>query len=108
MPNNLTEDEDFLANELVPVILKSLRKLYTIRELKRLCLKHTFADIRDDTGALADALTDKYLADAEMGNFTSMTPGLTDVRIVLHGQFQWKTKYFFVDVQCFIPEIAWI
>jgi hypothetical protein len=25
-------------------------------------------------------LTEKYLGDAEMGNFTSMTPGLTDVR----------------------------
>lgn len=37
-------------------------------------------DIRDDTGALADAMVDKYLADAEMGNFTSMTPGLTDVK----------------------------
>ncbi len=37
-------------------------------------------DIRDDTGVLADSLTDKYLYDADMGNFTSMTPGMTDVR----------------------------
>lgn len=36
-------------------------------------------DIDDETGELAAALTEKYLADAEMGNFTSMTPGLTDV-----------------------------
>lgn len=64
VPNNLTENATFLANDLVPVILKSLH-------------------IRDDTGALADAMVDKYLADAEMGNFTSMTPGLTDMCSVL-------------------------
>ena len=38
------------------------------------------AGISDDTGALADYFTKKYLSKAEMGNFTSMTPGLIDVR----------------------------
>ena len=36
-------------------------------------------DIDDPTGEIAAELTLKYLGDAEMGNFTSMTPGLTDV-----------------------------
>lgn len=35
--------------------------------------------IPDPTGELAAQLTEKYLGDAIMGNFTSMTPGLTDV-----------------------------
>jgi hypothetical protein len=29
---------------------------------------------------LAAQLTEKYLKDAVLGNFTSMTPGLTDVK----------------------------
>jgi len=37
-------------------------------------------DIDDPTGELAAQLTEKYLGTAEMGNFTSMTPGLIDVR----------------------------
>ena len=37
------------------------------------------ADISDETGELAAALTEKYLGNAELGNFASMTPGLTDV-----------------------------
>ena len=36
-------------------------------------------DIRDDTGVLADSLVDKYLVGLDRRNFTSMTPGLTDV-----------------------------
>lgn len=36
--------------------------------------------IEDESGELAAQLTEKYLGDAELGNFTSMTPGLTDVR----------------------------
>nr|CAH0102948.1 unnamed protein product [Daphnia galeata] len=64
VPNNLTENESFLANELVPLILKSLF-------------------IEDESGELAVQLTEKYLGDAEMGNFTSMTPGLTDLCSVL-------------------------
>ena len=67
MPNNLVEDEEFLANDLVPTILRGLH-------------------IRDDTGALADALVDKYMVGADMGNFTSMTPG----------NFQ-LNSFFFID-----------
>jgi hypothetical protein len=36
-------------------------------------------DIDDPNGELAAQLTEKYLGTAEMGNFTSMIPGLTDV-----------------------------
>ncbi|EFX83387.1 hypothetical protein DAPPUDRAFT_240264 [Daphnia pulex] len=64
VPNNLTEDEEFLANECVPVLLNALH-------------------IDDPTGELAAQLTEKYLGTAEMGNFTSMIPGLTDMCSVL-------------------------
>ncbi|XP_046631305.1 cholinesterase 1-like isoform X3 [Daphnia pulicaria] len=64
VPNNLTEDEEFLANDLVPTLLTALH-------------------IDDPTGELAAQLTEKYLGTAEMGNFTSMTPGLTDMCSVL-------------------------
>lgn len=30
VPNNLTEDEEFLANDLVPTLLKALRKYINI------------------------------------------------------------------------------
>jgi hypothetical protein len=40
-------------------------------------------DIDDPTGELAAQLTEKYLGTAEMGNFTSMIPGLTDVNIFI-------------------------
>ncbi|XP_032791458.2 cholinesterase 1 [Daphnia magna] len=63
-PNNLTEDEEFLANELVPQLLVALH-------------------IDDPTGELAAQLTEKYLGTAVLGNFTSMTPGLTDMCSVL-------------------------
>jgi hypothetical protein len=29
VPNNLTEDEEFLTNELVPTLLSALRKYYS-------------------------------------------------------------------------------
>ena len=39
--------------------------------------------VRDDTGALSDALTTKFLGYAvdscQMGNYTTMIPGLIDV-----------------------------
>jgi hypothetical protein len=37
------------------------------------------AGVRDDTGALADVLVDKYLTGFQLGNFTDMIPGLMDV-----------------------------
>jgi hypothetical protein len=40
--------------------------------------------IEDESGELAAQLTEKHLGDAELGNFTSMTPGLTDVRKPLY------------------------
>jgi len=64
VPKNLTEDEEFLTNDLVPTLLSAL-------------------NIDDPTGELAAQLTEKYLGTAEMGNFTSMTPGLTDMLSVL-------------------------
>ncbi|KAI9552097.1 hypothetical protein GHT06_022434 [Daphnia sinensis] len=64
VPNNLTEDEEYLANDLVPQLLTTLH-------------------IEDPTGELAAQLTEKYLSTAVMGNFTSMTPGLTDMCGVL-------------------------
>ena len=88
VPNNLTEDEEFLANECVPVLLNALRKLSNetskldlkcFLELFQLIFMKTKIDIDDPTGELADQLTEKYLGTAEMGNFTSMIPGLTDV-----------------------------
>ena len=39
-------------------------------------------DIRDDTGVLADSLSDKYLVGLDRRNFTSITPGMTDVRFL--------------------------
>jgi hypothetical protein len=60
-----------------------------IHSLKLILIKCNGAnvDIDDPTGELAAQLTEKYLGTAEMGNFTSMTPGLTDVGL---------TKYQFV------------
>ena len=40
-------------------------------------------DIRDDTGVLADSLADKYLVGLDRRNFTSITPGLTDVCFII-------------------------
>jgi hypothetical protein len=37
--------------------------------------------ISDETGELAASLTAKYLANAELGNFESMAPGLIDVKL---------------------------
>jgi len=59
-PNNLEFDEDFLTYGMMPMLLKVL-------------------GIRDDTGALADALMDKYLDGFPLGNFEVMIPGMIDV-----------------------------
>ncbi len=37
--------------------------------------------LTDESGELAAALTAKYLANAELGNFASMAPGLIDVSV---------------------------
>lgn len=84
LPNNLTENEEFLANEAVPAILEALRKT----NLSYLSCKHSstmltrhVVDISDPNGELAAQYTDYFLGDAVMGNLTSMVPGLVDVRI---------------------------
>ncbi|KZS07855.1 Carboxylic ester hydrolase [Daphnia magna] len=63
-PNGLENDEVFWKYDSVRTILAAL-------------------GIRDDTGALGDALTTKYLGYAvdscQMGNFTVMIPGLVDI-----------------------------
>ena len=81
VPNNLTEDEEYLANDAIPMILEALRKF----EFNSIKVYHslfiiTSIDIPDPTGEVAIQMQQKYLADAVMGNFTSMTPGLTDVK----------------------------
>jgi len=63
-PNGLMDSEEFWKYDAVSVIIGAL-------------------GIRDDTGALADALTEKYLGYAveqgQMGNLTVMIPGLIDL-----------------------------
>jgi len=63
-PHKYQTNYEFMKNQCVPQLLKTAR-------------------ISDDTGALADYFTKKYLSKAEMGNFTSMTPGLIDMCSVL-------------------------
>jgi hypothetical protein len=48
------------------------------------CIGFPVLVIEDESGELAAQLTEKHLGDAELGNFTSMTPGLTDVRKPLY------------------------
>ena len=50
----------------------------------RNCFFFIIPDIRDDTNVLAQSLTEKYMVGADMTNFTSMTPGLTDVSKLLY------------------------
>ncbi|XP_046648524.1 bile salt-activated lipase-like [Daphnia pulicaria] len=63
-PNDLENDTNFWKYDAVRVVMGAL-------------------GIRDDTGALSDALTTKYLGYAvdscQMGNFTVMIPGLVDI-----------------------------
>jgi len=67
-----------MANGLVPDILKALRKLKYLLTAVIVNLLITFvinAGVDDPDNAIANSLTEKYLKGAEMGNFTSMTPG---------------------------------
>ncbi|KAI9562247.1 hypothetical protein GHT06_013212 [Daphnia sinensis] len=67
-PNGLDDDVNFWKYDAVRAVFGAL-------------------GVRDDTGALADALTTKYLGYAiescQMGNFTVMIPGLIDIYGVL-------------------------
>jgi len=64
LPNGLIDNSTYLANDAVSDILKALY-------------------IPDPDNVLADQLTEKYFKGADMGNFTSMTPGFTDMCSVL-------------------------
>ena len=67
-----------MANGVVPDILKALRKLKQLLTAVIVNLLITLiinAGVDDPDNAIANSLTEKYLKGAEMGNFTSMTPG---------------------------------
>ena len=81
-PNDLEFDEDFWTYDFMSVILKSLGMLPLL--FKQLMYMKTFRSwliigIRDDTGALADAILDKYLDGFPLGDMMTMIPGLIDV-----------------------------
>jgi len=59
-PNNLMNDTQFFKSEFMATLLKCV-------------------GIRDDTGALADALLDKYFEGIPLGDFEEMMPGSIDV-----------------------------
>ena len=79
-PNNLTEDAEYLSNKVITDILKALStfKWELQAETKR-TIGPFIPGIADESGELAASLQEKYLIGAEMGNFESMGPGLTDV-----------------------------
>ena len=53
---------------------------YSFQKTFAKCFPFCILGIDDPTGEIAAEMTDKYLGYADMGNLTSMTPGLTDVR----------------------------
>jgi len=63
-PHGYEFDEEYMTYGVVPSILGAL-------------------GVRDDTGAIADVLTDKYLDGFLLGNFTEMIPGLMDMTATL-------------------------
>jgi hypothetical protein len=82
-PNDLEFDEDFWTYDFMSVILKSLGMLplllNQLNYLKRFVMWLVIG-IRDDTGALADAILDKYLEGFPLGDMMTMIPGLIDVK----------------------------
>ena len=80
MPNNLLENSTYLANDLVPLILSALG-MYNCKSLSENHRNRSLLEIgvADPDGEIALSMTEKYLGYAEMGNFQSMIPGLTDV-----------------------------
>ena len=63
-------------------------------------LSISIADIEDENDELATALTEKYLGDADMGNFASMTPGLTDVSGLHKLQVEFEITIWFIEQLC--------
>ena len=53
-----------------------------------------YIDIDDPGNVLAVQLTEKYLAGAQMGNFTSMTPGNVFVTLFIDFILMYLFKYF--------------
>ena len=79
--NNLTDDYEYLRTKAVPDLVHAAGKFLShSTSLYSIHLECSCTGIVDETGEIAAALTQKYLADAELGNFDSMAPGCTDVR----------------------------
>lgn len=88
--------------QLEPVKLGHLELFITFHYLSSI-------DIEDETGELAANLTEKYLAGAELGNFTSMTPGLTDVSFACSTYIILKLIFIIhAVVQCSIYESSYL
>lgn len=86
VPNNLVNDSQFLANDLVPVIIKAL-------------------GVEDPDGQIAKEYTEKYLGSAQLGDFQSMVAGLTDMTGVL---FEKEGAYQTVQLHSkFNPNSYW-
>ena len=73
LPNNLTDNATYLANNAVPDILKAICKSNNLEEIYlssiwSLIHNITGTDISDPGNILADQLTEKYFRGAEMGN----------------------------------------
>ncbi|XP_059477244.1 cholinesterase 1-like [Neocloeon triangulifer] len=60
VPNGLLEDEDFLKNQFVTVILNAYH-------------------VKENSQTFVDAVTRRYLNQADLGDFTKMTEGLVDM-----------------------------
>lgn len=124
-PNGLENDEVFWKYDSVRTILAALGIIRKIRSrTSHIVVNNTplvmTSGIRDDTGALGDALTTKYLGYAvdscQMGNFTVMIPGLVDVIIyyytyLFHLRLPLNPKLFkmfLLDSWYLVPESRWL
>ena len=89
-PNNLMNDTQFFKSEFMATLLKcvgmfiagpeAMETRFTwIKYSQNLMKNDKSQGIRDDTGALADALLDKYFEGIPLGDFEEMMPGSIDV-----------------------------
>jgi len=91
-PHNYQNNSEFLKHDIVPTLVQTLK-------------------IPDDTGAVADALKSKYLSKTQLGNFTSMVPGLIDMtgvtfiksagyeNVVLHSKHNPNSYWYSFDYE---------
>ena len=92
-PHDYEFDEEFMKYGIVPAIFGAFGGLKNVTihlknfQINILC----WTGVRDDTGALADVIIDKYLAGFQMGNFSDMIPGLIDVNLHSLAAF-WKLQ----------------